>query len=176
VPRDDRRFVVGVSPAFACSCAEMDVARSLPEADGAFVGTYTDRTEVGDGRVAFTFEVERVVKGDFGPTAIVRTDAFGGSCGLESFGDRRTGLLLRHAGDGVWESDLCSMVQPSALLAVGNDRAPDPEIAAVSAGWSTATKTIALGAVLLLFLAVVLVLAARVAGRGRPSPDGTDVA
>ena len=168
-------FVVGVSPALACSCAETDLVRSLPEADGAFVGTYVDRTEIGEGRVAFTFEVERVAKGDLGPSAIVRTSAYGASCGLEFYGDRRTGLLLRRADDGVWESDLCSMVEPTELEAFGGD-GPDPEVAAVSAGWSTATKRIALATGLVALLALVFLPVARKAVRSASSPDRTDVA
>jgi hypothetical protein len=164
------------SPASACSCAGIDLVADLPEEDGAFVGTYVDRTAIGDGQVAYTFQVERVVKGEFGPTAIVRSTADGASCGLEFSEDRRTGLLLRQADDGVWESGLCSMVEPARLLAAGGDRPPDPEVAAVSAGWSTATKTIALAAGLVVLLALVLLPLARVAVRSASSPDRTDVA
>ena len=170
-------FVLGAaSPALACSCAGIVVATDLPQADGAFVGTYSDRTAIGDGQVAFTFEVERVVKGEFGPTAIVRTSADGASCGLEFYGNRRTGLLLRRAEDGVWESSLCSMVQPARLLAVGGDVPPDPDVTAVSAGWSTATKTIALAAGVVALLLLVLLPVARRAVRSATSPDRTDLA
>jgi hypothetical protein len=162
-------LILGAQPASACSCVRMHLGSRLPEADGAFVGTYVDRSEIGDGRAAFTFDVERVVK-DVGPTAIVRTNATGGPCGLEFYGDRRAGLLLRHAEDGVWGSDLCSMVQPSELLAVGGAHPPDPDVAAVSAGWSTATKSIAIGAGVVLFLVVALLLIARVARRGTSRP------
>jgi hypothetical protein len=78
---------------------------------------------------------EHVVKGAFGPKAIVRTNAQGSAGGLELLGAARTGLLLRQAADGVWESDLCSMVRPSELLAVGGDHPPDPAIAPVGVGW-----------------------------------------
>jgi hypothetical protein len=168
-------FVVGASPASACSCATRDLGARLPDADGAFVGTYLDRSGIGVQRVAFTFEVERVVKGDFGPTAIVRTDALGASCGLESFDDRRTGLLLRLADDGVWESDLCSMVEPSALLALGGEE-PDPGVAAVSAGWSTTTKAILVGAGLVLLIVLAMLVVARAARRRGSSPEQTGVA
>jgi hypothetical protein len=123
------------SSAYACSCAEPDLATWLPEADGAFVGRWVDRAEISGGMAAVTFEVERVVKGAFGPKAIVRTNAQGSACGLELLGAPRTGLLLLKAPDGVWESDLCSIVMPSQLLAVGGDHPPDPAIDAVSAGW-----------------------------------------
>jgi hypothetical protein len=127
--------LVAGSPAHACSCAPTDLDRWLPEADGAFVGRWVDRAEVGNGMAAVTFDVEHVVKGAVGPKAIVRTNAQGSACGLELLGAARTGLLLRRAADGVWESDLCSMVTPSELLAVGGDDPPDPAIAAVGAGW-----------------------------------------
>ena len=123
------------SSAYACSCAEPDLATWLPEADGAFVGRWVDRAEISGGMAAVTFEVERVVKGAFGPKAIVRTDAQGSACGMELLGRSRTGLLLQRGSDGVWESNVCSMVAPAQLLAVGGDHPPDPAIAAVSAGW-----------------------------------------
>jgi hypothetical protein len=128
-------LIIG-APAHACSCAQTDLERWLPEADGAFVGHWVDRGEVGDGFAAVTFEVERVVKGSFGPTAIVRRNAQGSACGLELLGAPRTGLLLSEAVDGVWESDLCSMVPPAQLLAVGGDHPPDPDVARVGAGWT----------------------------------------
>lgn len=118
-------LVVIATSARACSCVQMDLPARLPDADGAFIGTYVDRSEIGSQQVVFTFEVERVVKGDFGPIAIVRTNQTGGPCGLEFYGDRRSGLLLRRAEDDVWESDLCSMVAPHALLDVGDDHPPD---------------------------------------------------
>jgi hypothetical protein len=94
-----------------------------------------DRAVVGNGFAAVTFEVERVVKGSFGPKAIVRTNEQGSACGLELLGAARMGLLLRKAADGVWESDLCSKVTPSELLAAGGEHPPDRSIAPVSAGW-----------------------------------------
>jgi hypothetical protein len=127
-------LVVG-SPAHACSCAPTDLERWLPEADGAFVGRWADRAVVGNGFAAVTFEVERVVKGSFGPKAIVRTNEQGAACGLELLGAARMGPLLRRAADGVWESDLCSTVSPSELLAAGGDHPPNQAIAPVSAGW-----------------------------------------
>ena len=126
-------LVVG-SPAYACSCAPTDLESWLPEADGAFVGRWVDRAEVGNGFAAVTFEVERVVKGSFGPKAIVRTNEHGSACGLELLGAARTGLLLRRGADDVWESDLCSMVPASDLLAVQAGTLPDPAVDAISAG------------------------------------------
>jgi hypothetical protein len=132
-------LVVVGSPARACSCAMDGVRAAIARSDGAFVGRWVDRAEIGNGFAAVTFEVERVVKGSFGPKAIVRTNAQGSACGLELLGVARTGLLLVQAADGVWESNLCSMLVPSQLLAVGGDHAPDPAIAPVSAGWEPAS-------------------------------------
>jgi hypothetical protein len=149
--------VVAGAPARACSCAEMDLAPRLPEADGAFVGTFVDRSEISDQLASITFDVERVVKGEFGPRAIVRTNAYGASCGLEFLGGPRIGLLLDRASDGVWESSLCQQVQPGALLALGGDHPPDPDVAAVSAGWSFGAKGL-VGAAAAAALALVVLV------------------
>jgi hypothetical protein len=133
-------LLVTSSPARACSCAQTDLAASLPEADGAFVGTFVDRSEISDQLASITFDVERVIKGEFGPRAIVRTNAYGASCGLEFLDGPRIGVLLDRASDGVWESSLCQQVEPGALLAVGAERPPDPDVAAVSADWSLGAK------------------------------------
>lgn len=149
-------LLVPGAPALACSCAEMNLGSRLPEADGAFVGTFVGRSEISDQLASITFDVERVVKGEFGPSAIVRTNAYGASCGLEFLDGPRTGLLLDQAPDGVWESSLCSMVPPAQLLAVGGDRPPDPDVGAVGAGWSLGLKGLlgAIGALVILLLAL----------------------
>ncbi len=161
--------VIGSSPAYACSCAQPDLATWLPEADGAFVGRWVDRAEISGGMAAVTFEVERVVKGAFGPKAIVRTHAQGSACGMERLGPSRTGLLLQRGSNGVWESDLCSMVAPAQLLAVGGDHPSDPEVAAVSAGMSTeGIALIGLSAALALLVLVLVILRSR----SRPEESG----
>jgi hypothetical protein len=53
----------------------------------------SDGGSIGNGFAAVTFEVERIVKGSFGPKAIVTTNAQGSACGLELLGPARTGLL-----------------------------------------------------------------------------------
>ena len=163
------------SPASACSCAEVDLAVRLPDADGAFVGTFVDRSQISDQLASITFDVERVVKGDFGPRAILRTNAYGASCGLEFLGGPRIGLLLDRASDGVWESSLCQQVPPTALLAeAGSDHPPDPEVAAVSAGWSLGSKGLAgVGVVVAVSLLVLLWFVRR---RRAPTTGGSDVA
>jgi hypothetical protein len=158
-------FVAG-SPARACSCAIDGVKAAISRSDGAFVGRWVDRADVGNGYAAVTFEVERVLKGSFGPKAIVRTNAQGSACGLEMLGPARTGLLLMKGPDGVWESDLCSMVKPSQLLAIGGDRPPDPGIAPVSVGWEP-VSILAIVASAIVIVAVGLLLLGR--RRRRPT-------
>ena len=161
--------MIGGSRAYACSCAEPDLATWLPEADGAFVGRWVDRAEISDGMAAVTFQVERVVKGAFGPKAIVRTNAQGSACGMEQLGRSRTGLLLQRGSDGVWESDLCSMVPAAQLLAVGGGHAPDPDVAAVRAGMSTLwIALIGLSAALALLVLVSVIRRSR----SRPQESG----
>ena len=89
-------IVVG-SPAHACDCGPVDLGERLPEVDGAFVGMVVDRETIDQGSVAITFEVERVIKGEFGPRAIIRTNASGASCGLE-FLDGPRGESLARSG------------------------------------------------------------------------------
>jgi hypothetical protein len=163
-------LVVG-APARACSCAEMDLGSLLPDADGAFVGTFVDRSEISDQLASITFDVERVVKGEFGQRAIVRTSAYGASCGLEFLDGPRIGLLLDRASDGVWESSLCQQVRPGDLLAVGGGRPPDPDVAPVSAGWTLGSKGL-VGAIAALVV-VLLALAWFVRRRAsRPGESG----
>jgi hypothetical protein len=133
----------------------MDLGPRLSEADGAFVGTYVDRDPLSDGRAAWTFVVERVVKGPFGPTAIVRTSGSGASCGIELY-DPRAGLLLDRANDGVWESSLCQQVPPNQLLALAQKpHPPDSTIAPIGTGWSIESKV----ALVVLAAAAMAVLA-----------------
>jgi hypothetical protein len=102
-----------VEVATACSCAGVVPARDLARFDAAFVGTPLSHRLDG-GRVAWTFEVERAVKGTL-PNPIVVLAARGGSaCGLELGAGERTGLLLRF--DGVeYESALCYQTNPDRL-------------------------------------------------------------
>jgi hypothetical protein len=168
--------VVAGAPVRACSCVEMDLGSRLPEADGAFVGTYVDRDPLSDGRVAWTFVVERVIKGPFGPTAIVRTSGDGASCGIELFDDPRAGLLLDRANDGVWESSLCQQVPPNQLLAFAqNSHPPVSTIAPIGTAWSIESKVALVGA-LVVVLVALLALAWSARRRRAATTVGSDVA
>jgi hypothetical protein len=112
----------------------MDLQTRLPEADGAFVGTFVQRDEISDRLAIYTFDVERVIKGRFGPTAVVRTNAHGASCGIELLGGPREGFLLGRASDEIWESDLCSQVSPDELLAFVPGSPPDPGVDPIGPG------------------------------------------
>jgi hypothetical protein len=142
----------------------MDLGTRLPEADGAFIGTFVDRETIDERRVAIMFEVERVIKGQFGPRAIVRTDASGASCGLE-FYTPQAGLLLDLASDGVWESSLCQQVTPDQLLAFSRIGAhpPDPGVDPIDPGAALPWWVLAaMGAVA---MGVTFALAARIRRR-----------
>ncbi len=154
----------------------MDLGSRLPEADGAFVGTYVDRDPLSDGGAAWTFVVERVIKGPFGPTAIVRTSGDGASCGIELFDDPRAGLLLDRANDGVWESSLCQQVPPNQLLAFAqNSHPPVSTIGPIGTAWSIESKVALVGA--LVVVLVALVALAWFARRRRAATTvGSDVA
>ena len=105
-----------VPDAAACSCIRPDVARDLPRADAAFVGTLVSQRAEGSAGFS-TFEVERVAKGDLPAEVVVRAGRDGAACGLELAKGSRTGLLLQREG-GEWVSSLCSQVDAEALLAV----------------------------------------------------------
>ncbi len=102
--------------ALACSCLPVDLARDLPRADGAFVGTLLARED----RVATStllFRVEQVYKGDISNRVEVETAQGGAACGIELRTGERIGLLLERRG-GAWRSSLCSQVDPAAFLAL----------------------------------------------------------
>jgi hypothetical protein len=102
--------------ALACTCAPVDLARDLPRADGAFVGTLLER-EDREATSTLRFRVEQVYKGDIENRVEVETSRDGATCGLELPVGERVGLLLDRDGD-LWRSSLCSRVDPAAFLAL----------------------------------------------------------
>ena len=117
-----RLLVIGVlalalaGDALACSCAPVDLARDLPKADGAFIGTVLERRTTEASAITL-FRVEQVYKGDVDNRVEVETERDGASCGLELAVGERVGLLLEN-DRGRWRSSLCSQVDPSAFLAL----------------------------------------------------------
>ena len=126
-------FFVGPRPARACSCLPPS-ANMVHDGDAAFVGVLTARSEVdppdpegpiSTGRPVLNhFTVERVLKGDLGPTVEVEAPADGASCGLEAPVGARTGLVLQRQGDR-WTSSLCSTL-PLDMTASLPGRPPGP--------------------------------------------------
>lgn len=108
--------LVAAPAAHACSCALGDPRDALHRADGAFVGTLVQRTEVDEQTSIFTFEVETAVKGALAVEVDVRSASSGASCGLEVGLGQRIGLLLYVKEDGAWTSNLCSQIDPDVLL------------------------------------------------------------
>ena len=100
--------------ALACTCAPVDLARDLPRADGAFIGTLLER-EDREATSTLLFRVEQVYKGDISNRVEVETARGGAACGIESPAGERIGLLLERKGS-VWRSSLCSQVDPAAFL------------------------------------------------------------
>ena len=106
--------LVLAADALACSCGPVVLARDLPRADGAVVGTVLERRRQGDS-AWYLLRVEQVYKGDINNRVEVVTAADGAVCGLEAPVGERVGLLLDRQG-GVWRSGLCSQVEPSRFL------------------------------------------------------------
>jgi hypothetical protein len=115
-------------PASACSCeGPGDLRKAIAAADGAFVGMYVSRDDpqgggpsINGGRsVVNHFRVERAIKGPIGATIDVVAAADGATCGLEVPPGGRIGLFVKRQGSE-WSSNLCSQVDPDALLAAAN--------------------------------------------------------
>jgi hypothetical protein len=104
--------------ALACSCLPVDLARDLPRADGAFVGTVLERRST-EASVIMLFRVEQVYKGEIENRIEVETARDGATCGLELAIGQRIGLLLDREGE-LWRSSLCSQVDPAEFLALAD--------------------------------------------------------
>jgi hypothetical protein len=80
-------------PAHACDCAPLTPSEAAAEASVVFVGTPTQRLgqpdEGSPDPVTYRFSVERVLKGEAGPTLSVSTNNSGDACGVDfRIGDR----------------------------------------------------------------------------------------
>jgi hypothetical protein len=106
-----------------------------------------------------------VLQGDLGPDLDVQTQSQK-DCGVELAVGDRTGLFLRLADDGDWQSDLCMQIDPDSLIAAAGaspgapvgDVPPEPSPRPL---WPWLAGGMA--------LAVVASLAARRLRRGRSS-------
>jgi hypothetical protein len=116
--------------ALACTCVPVDLARDLPRADGAVVGTVLQRHSSAAER-RYLLRVEQVYKGDINNRIEVVTAANGAACGLELAIGQRVGLLLDRSG-GAWRSGICSQVDPSEFLELTDVK--DNELPAINVG------------------------------------------
>jgi hypothetical protein len=127
-----------VPPAIACSCASdtpgspESMRQVIELADGGiFVGTVIGRGQV-DGRHTVTMQVERVIKGQFGPIVnIDTTDKFREICGgWNPAVGGRIGILVDGSSTEGWTATSCSLeLDPGDLLAYApSTRPPDPSI------------------------------------------------
>ena len=104
--------------AVACTCVPVDLARDLPTADAAIIGTVLERRATPD-TATYTLRVEQVYKGEVDNRVEIVTPSGGAACGLEAGVGDRLGLLLTRTG-GEWRSGLCQQVDPADLLALMN--------------------------------------------------------
>jgi hypothetical protein len=132
--------------ASACSCLPVDLARDLPRADGAFVGTVLERRTT-EASVLLLFRVEQAYKGDIDARIEVETARDGASCGLDLPVGERVGLLLERDGD-LWRSSLCSRADPADFLALTD--VEDNTLPAINwGGYVVGVLVLAIAAVLL---------------------------
>ncbi|MBA2529929.1 MAG: hypothetical protein H0V19_08230 [Euzebyales bacterium] len=111
--------------AHACSCALQEPAEMIATHDAGFIGEVAAVRGAGWGQRTWTFEVQRWVKGDLGPTVTVSTPASGASCGFElELGDEAA--ILLHVEGGVATSGLCSTLDADAVRAYLDPPKPSP--------------------------------------------------
>lgn len=85
--------VMVAAPAQACDCVPLTPAEARSEASVVFVGTPTEQLghpdEGSPDPVTYLFSVERVLKGEAGPTLSVSTNNSADACGVDfRIGDR----------------------------------------------------------------------------------------
>ncbi|CAN5770837.1 hypothetical protein BH24ACT14_BH24ACT14_00110 [soil metagenome] len=103
-------------PASACSCALGSPAEMIDRHDAAFLGSVAGVRSAGMNRRIWTFDVQRWVKGDLGPTVEVATAASGSSCGFELRHGEEAAIFLTLERDTV-EGGLCSTLDADAVRA-----------------------------------------------------------
>ncbi|HVE76959.1 MAG TPA: hypothetical protein VND22_09390 [Actinomycetota bacterium] len=139
------------APAASCSCVDDHPRIQVRQAEAAFVGRLVGIQEgplsvlSGGSDAVWTFEVERVVKGELHRREHVNSPLSGASCGFEVAVGERAGVVLS-SEDGAWRSGLCSTVEPDALIAAGRP-VPDPlggEIAFIAGSDAAGSQSLAL--------------------------------
>jgi hypothetical protein len=90
--------VVGLAPAYACSCAAASEAEHFRDADAVFTGTLPGlppSEASGGGRITITYDVTRVYKGEVAHLQQVATESQGTACGVNLTGGPY--LVFAHA-------------------------------------------------------------------------------
>jgi hypothetical protein len=111
------------SPAAAVVCANTPLSQRLDEADAAVVGRVVDArpAEVAGAPVTLlTVDVDQHVKGDIGPSLVVRSPR-GSDADVDVTWNKAVGFLLMRAPDGTWLASACSVVGPGYLVAEGGE-------------------------------------------------------
>lgn len=157
--------------ALACSCAYPNLARELPRADAAFVGTVLSSRIANSPGVRFgnlvimRFSLQRAIKGSLTTPLVVRTSAQESACGLRLRRGDRAGLLLdRHAG--AYFTSVCSQVYPERLIRHALPRAR--VIAAPKEGTTGRWWLVLAAGVVLIVLGSATVAYRRFVSSGRP--------
>ncbi len=172
--------VAGPAPqAGACSCAspEPGVDPEVVAADSAdvvFVGIATDRRDdpavgppsapVGPSDVTFTFEVERVDKGDLAGRPEVVTSSSSGTCGVTFDLGQRYKIFAVRGDDGALRTGSCSgnrlataadltVAPPTVPTTAPGVSLPSPTLAVTGSVWGERSLAVGLAAVALAALA-----------------------
>jgi hypothetical protein len=157
-------FLGPVTPACACSCAEMTPEASFAESEMAFVGVVTkiDRPLVlmNSGQpVKVTLAVSEVYKGTVSERFVVTTSADGASCGYD-FVEGGRYVVLATTYEGTVNTGLCSGNRNLAVESNPYSSGAPPLAGGPAAGWTT-TATVAAAAGVVATLAVGLALLLR---------------
>ena len=174
-------IVLAVAPAGACSCAPLAADRILAEADLAFVGRVVDEdVRSSDGRTVQTFAVERVAKGDIGPTFRLVADigpTMVSGCAVLFPRDERVGVTVYRSVNGAYSASLCSHIGVNRLLDLSEGGRP-PSAAGTASVPAVPAETVLGLPPLIAAVGFACVVAAAVAlpvvvGRRRRSADGS---
>lgn len=107
------------APAYACSCVPGGPQQYVKWSDTIFTGTLSARETSGP-TAEFTFAVDQVLDGEVAATAVVRSSADGGSCGLEISEEGRSYLVFASTeAGGALTANLCGGTGPADAGSVG---------------------------------------------------------
>ena len=144
-------LVAPAAPAHACSCAVLGVAQRVEGADVIVRGTIASTEDPGGGAsnrlVAYDIAVTEVYKGSGSATTQVRSEAAGGSCGIEVQPGREYVVFANRVGNGL-QAHLCGgTAAASPELVADVERLTGPGTPPQGATTSAAPPTSAAGPV-----------------------------